>query len=181
MKKPYFSTFQLILLALFSTLVMLSKIALRLPLGLPGHSGIFWMALIVVASQVVPKRGAASLVGLFSGLLAAFFGLGDFGFLDTFFSYLIIGVATDLALLLLGSPENLLAAGLIGALGHTGKFLFKWVFGSLIGAPLGFVALGLVQSLLGYIVFGALGGILGGLTVKALRRAGYFAYISEKR
>ncbi len=181
MKKLYFSTFQLILLALLSGLVVVSKIALRLPLGLPGHSGIFWMAIIVVASQVVPKRGAASMVGLLSGILAGFFGLGEFGFLDTFFSYLIIGVATDLALLLLGSPENLAAACLVGALGHMGKFLLKWALGSLIGAPLGFVALGIVQSLLGYILFGALGGLLGGLTVIALRKAGYFAYISEKR
>jgi len=49
------------------------------------------------------------------------------------------------------------------------------------GAPLGFVALGLLNSLIGYIVFGALGGLLGGLTLAALRRAGYFAYLAEKR
>ena len=85
-KKPYLSTFQLILLALFSALVVVAKIALRLPLQLPGHSGIFWMAIVVVAAGVVPKRGAASLVGLTSGILAAFLGLGDFGALNTFLS-----------------------------------------------------------------------------------------------
>lgn len=75
-KARYFSTFQLILLALFAALIVVAKVALRLPLQMPGHSGIFWMAIMVVASGVVPKAGAPSLVGLTSGILAAFLGLG---------------------------------------------------------------------------------------------------------
>ncbi len=110
MKQHYFSTFQLILLALFAALIVVAKIALKLPLQLPGHSGIFWMAILIVAARVVPRPGAASLVGLSSGLLAAFLGLGDFGALDTMLSYTMAGVGVDLALLLLGNPENLLTA-----------------------------------------------------------------------
>ena len=53
--------------------------------------------------------------------------------------------------------------------------------GALAGAPLGFVALRQVRAVVGYIVFGALGGLLGGLTLQALRRAGFFAYLAEKR
>jgi len=181
MKERYFSTFQLILLALFAALIVVAKIALRLPLQLPGHSGIFWMAIIVVAAGVVPKRGAASLVGLTSGIMAAFLGLGDFGALDTLLSYTAVGVGADLALLLLRNPENLIVAVLVGALGHMGKFLVKWAIAGLAGAPAGFVALGLARSLLGYIIFGALGGLLGALTLAALRRAGFFAYLAEKK
>jgi hypothetical protein len=181
MKPAYFSTFQLILMALFAALIVVAKIALRLPLQISGHSGVFWMAIVIVAARVVPKRGAASLVGLTSGLLAAFLGLGDFGALDTLLSYTMVGVGTDLALLLLGNPENLVVAGLAGALGHFAKFLVKWGMGAVTGAPLGFVALGLAKAMLGYLVFGTLGGILGGLTLLALRRAGYFAYLAEKR
>ncbi len=181
MKERYFSTFQLILIALFAALVVVAKIALKLPLQLPGHSGIFWMAILVVASRVVPRPGSTSLVGLTSGLLAAFLGLGDFGALDTFLSYTLAGVGTDLALLLLGNPENLVVAGLAGIFGHLAKFLVKWVMGLVSGAPLGFVALGLVWSLGSYVLFGALGGVLGGLTIRALRKAGFFAYLAEKR
>jgi hypothetical protein len=177
----YFSTFQLILLALFAGLVVVAKIALRLPLQISGHSGIFWMAIIVVAAGVVPKPGAASLVGLTSGILAAFLGMGDFGGLNTFLSYTIVGVGTDLALLLLRDVENLAVAALVGAIGHFGKFLVKWGLGAMTGAPVGFVALGLTRAIIGYIVFGAVGGILGALTLKALRRAGFFAYMAEKR
>lgn len=181
MKKAYFSTFQLILLALFAALVVIAKIALRLPLQLSGHSGIFWMAMLIVAARVVPRRGAASLVGVTSGLLAAFLGLGDFGALNTFLSYAMVGVGTDLALMLLGNPENLVVAGLAGVLGHFAKFLVKWGLGALTGAPVGFVALGLLKAMVGYILFGALGGVLGGLTLLALRKAGFFSYLEEKR
>ncbi len=41
--------------------------------------------------------------------------------------------------------------------------------------------LGLARSLVSYIIFGALGGLLGGLTLKALRRAGFFTYLAERR
>jgi ABC-type thiamin/hydroxymethylpyrimidine transport system permease subunit len=180
MKSQYFSTFQLILLALFAALIVVAKIALRLPLQLSGHSGLFWMAIIVVAAGVVPKPGAASLVGLTSGLLAAFLGLGDFGVLNTLLSYTAVGIGADLTLLLLGNPENLVVAGLVGMLGHMAKFLVKWALGVLTGAPVGFVALGLAKALVSYLVFGALGGVLGGLTLVALRKAGFFAYLAEK-
>jgi hypothetical protein len=43
------------------------------------------------------------------------------------------------------------------------------------------VALGLLKAVIGYIVFGALGGLLGALTLRALRKAGFFAYLAEKR
>jgi hypothetical protein len=181
-RERYFSTFQLILMALFAALIVVAKIALRLPLQLPGHSGIFWMAILIVAAGVVPKVGAASVVGLTSGIIAAFLGLGDFGALNTFLSYTMVGVGTDLALLLLGrNPENLIVAVIAATFGHFCKFLVKWGMGVLTGAPVGFVALGLVRAMIGYVVFGALGGLLGALTLKALRRAGFFSYLAEKR
>lgn len=181
MKERYFSTFQLILLALFAALVVVAKIALRTPLQISGHSGIFWMAIVIVAAGVVPKPGATSVVGLTSGIIAAFLGMGDFGALNTFLSYTMVGVGTDLALLLLRDPENLMTATLAGCLGHFCKFLVKWTLGTITGAPIGFIALGLVRAIVGYIVFGALGGLLGGLTLRALRRAGFFAYLAEKQ
>jgi len=180
-KTRYFSTFQLILMAFFAALIVVAKIALKTPLKLPGHSGIFWMAILLVAVRVIPKPGAASLIGLLSAIMASFIGMGDYGILDTFFSYLLIGVGTDLAVLLLRNPENLFAAVLIGALGHLAKLLVKWIFGAITGAPLGFVTLGLLYSLVGYIIFGASGGIVGCLTLIALRKAGFFAYLAEKR
>ncbi len=45
------------------------------------------------------------------------------------------------------------------------------------GTPVRFVALGLARAMLGHIIFGA----LGGLTLIALRCAGFFAYLAEKK
>jgi ABC-type thiamin/hydroxymethylpyrimidine transport system permease subunit len=177
----YFSTFQLFLLALFASLIVVAKIALHLPLQLSGHSGIFWMAIIIIASRVVPKPGAASLVGLTSGIMAAFLGLGDLGALNTLLSYAMSGVGADLALLLLRDPENYICAVLAGIFGHLCKFMVKWIFGMMAGAPVGFVALGIIKALAGYIIFGALGGLLGALTLTALRKAGFFTYLLEKK
>jgi hypothetical protein len=177
----YFSTFELLLLAFMAALVVVAKIALEFPLQLPGHSGIFWMAIVIVSGGIVRKPGAMSVVGLTSGILAAFLGLGDFGLLNTLLSYTAIGVGSDLALLLLQNLEDPVAAALVATFGNLGKFLVKWALASLVGAPAGFVALGLARSLVGYIVFGALGGVLGALTLIALRRAGFFAYVAEKR
>jgi hypothetical protein len=181
MSERRFSNFQLILLALFAGLVVVAKISLRLPLQMPGHSGVFWMAIVIVAAGIVPKPGAASLVGLTSGIIAAMLGMGDLGALNTFLSYTLLGVGTDLTLLLLPNPQNLFSAIFAGILGHMAKFLVKWGLATLTGAPAGFVALGLARSIAGYIVFGALGGLLGALSLQALRRAGFFAYLAEKR
>ena len=181
MKDRYFSTFQLVLLALFAALIVVAKIALKTPLQMPGHTGVFWMAIIIVAAGVVPRAGAASLVGLTSGILAAFMGVGDFGALNTLLSYTMVGVGADLTLLLLRNLNNLVVCMLVAALGHLGKFLVKWALGAMTGAPLGFLALGQAGAIVSYVVFGALGGLLGWLTLKALRRAGFFAYLAERR
>jgi hypothetical protein len=147
---------------------------------MPGHTGIFWMAIVIVSAGVVPKLGAPSIVGLTSGILAGFLGMGDFGALNTFLSYTAVGVGTDLALLLLRDPASAVTAPLAAALGHMGKFLVKWTLSAATGAPAGFIALGLARALIGYVLFGALGGLLGALTLKALRKAGFFAYTAEK-
>jgi hypothetical protein len=179
--KPRFSTFELILLALFAALVVAAKVILRFPIRLPGHSGLFWMALVVVAMGIVPKLGAGSLVGVTSGLLAAFLGLGDFGALDTFLSYAFLGIVADLTGHFLGGVSQPAAAILAGGCGAVAKTLIKALLAWLLKLPAGFIAFGLLYSFLANLAFGLAGGFLGWLVLKALRRAGFFAYLAEKR
>ncbi len=180
-RKQYFSTFELILLALFSSLVVVDKIVLHLPLDIPGHSGVTWMAILVVARGLVPKTGALSLVGLTSGLLAAFLGLGDLGAIYTIFSYLASGVGVDLIALFLGGVEQIIPAALAGIVGNVAKMLVKTLMAILLQIPAGFVALGLLYSFFTNAVAGLVGGILGWLILRALRRAGFFVFLAEKR
>ncbi len=180
-RQKYFSTFELILLALFSALVIVDKIVLRLPLDIPGHSGVTWMAILVVARGLVPKTGALSVVGLTSGLLAAFLGLGDLGAIYTFFSYLASGIGVDLVALFLGGVESIVPAALAGIVGNVAKMLTKTAMAVLFQIPAGFIALGLLYSFFTNAIAGLLGGLLGWLILRALRRAGFFVYLAEKR
>jgi hypothetical protein len=180
-RKQYVTTFELILLALFSALVVVDKIVLHLPLDIPGHSGVTWMAILVVARGLVPKAGALSLVGLTSGLLAAFMGLGDLGAIYTVFSYFASGIGVDLIALFLGGVESIIPAALAGIVGNVAKMLTKTVMAILLQIPAGFIALGLFYSFFTNAVAGLLGGLLGWLILRALRRAGFFVYLAEKR
>jgi len=181
MKKQRFSTFELILLALFAALIVAAKIVLHFPIKAPGHSGVFWMALVVVAMGIVPKLGAGSSVGLISATLAAFMGLGDNGFVYTFFSYLTLGIVADLVQWFLGGVESPAKGVLVGAVGNASKMLIKTLLASLMGIPAGFIAFGMLLSFGSNLLWGSIGGLLGWLILAALRKAGFFAYMSEKR
>jgi len=175
-----YSAFELQLLGMFAALLVAGTIALRFPIKLPGRSGILCMAVLIMARAVVPRRAAATTVGLLSGLLAAFAGLGDRGPLVTIGSYMAGGLGVDLVALASGFPTafRCAAAGLIGNLMRLG---FKTLVEIWIGIPMGFVVLGRAYATITHVVFGIAGGTLGYLVVRALRRAGYFTYLAEKR
>ena len=177
----YFSTFELILLALCASLVIVSRVLLHLPLHLPGHSGVFWMAALVITRGLVPKVGAISLVGLSSGIIATFMGMGDKGPVSTLLSYLSAGVAVDLVALFLGGVDNILAAALAGVAGNVAKLLTKALVYLVLEIPAGFVTMGLLFFSMTTVVAGAAGGVLGWCILRALRKAGFFLYLAEKR
>jgi hypothetical protein len=176
-----FSTFELLLLGMFAALIVAANLALRFPIKVPGHSGLVWMALLVVARCVVPRAGAGAAVGLLSGLLAAFLGMGDKGALDTFLSYMAPGVGVDLVAALPGRPEGALRCAAAGAVGHLAKLGVKIALALWIGIPTGFIFVGQAYPAVTYAAFGLAGGYLGWLVLRALRGAGFFAYLAEKR
>lgn len=176
-----FSTFELLLLATVAALIVAATVALKLPLKLPGHSGLVWMALLVVARRIVPKPGAAAVTGLLSGAVAIFLGTGDKGALDTFLSYAAAGVGVDAVLSLAGPGAGAGPHALAGMAGNLAKLGVKIALEVTVGIPTGFILLGRLYPTLVHIAFGLLGGWLGFLVVQALRRAGYFAYLAERR
>ncbi len=177
----YLSTFELLLLAMLAALVVVSNVALRLPIRMPGHSGIVWMALLVIARAVVPKAGAAVVAAAFSGVAAAVLGVGDKGPLDTLLSYAAAGVGVDLAIAVVRPAGGVAACIVAGAVGNLAKFGVKVLLELWIGIPTGFVVVGRLFPAVTHLVFGLLGGYLGFVVVQALRRAGFFAYLAERR
>ena len=176
-----FSTFELLLLGMFAALVAVANLVLRLPIRMPGHSGVVWMALLVTARAVVPKLGAATTGGLLSGLMAALLGVGDGGALDTLLSYTAAGAGVDVAVAVCRRPQRPLPCAVAGASGNLAKLAIKIALQLWIGIPTGFVLLGHSYPAVTHVVFGLLGGYLGFLVVGALRRAGLFAYLAARR
>jgi ABC-type thiamin/hydroxymethylpyrimidine transport system permease subunit len=174
------STFELLLLATIAAAIVAAHVALKLPLKLPGHSGIVWMALLVVARGIVPKPGAAAVAGLLSGAVAAFVGAGDTGALDTVLSYTAAGVGVD-AVATLARRARAWSCAAGGLAGNLAKLAVKIALEIWIGIPTGFVLVGWMYPALTHAAFGLAGGYLGFLVLEALRRAGYFAYLAEKR
>ena len=64
-----------ILLGFCATFIVLTRAGLRLHLHLPGHAMFFLMFFLLLARGCVPKNGAATLVGLITGLVSILLGI----------------------------------------------------------------------------------------------------------
>jgi len=161
-----------IIIALVSALIVAAKFYLNLPIRVPGHSGIFWMALIVIGVGLVRRPGAGTLIGLVSGILATLFVPGRQG-IFVGIKYLSAGLTVDvLAQIFGGRLDRYLVAIVVAAAGNVAKLASAYLVGVLAGVPGGFLALGLGLAASTHLVFGALGGWIGAVVLRRLQRAG---------
>jgi len=169
-RKRLLTTRELTILALIAALLVGTKMTLNLPLRIPGHSGIFWMAYLVIGRGIVRKRGAGALLGLVSGLLAVIVVGGREGLL-VWVKYFAPGVVMDLGALL--SRERLDSAVmgvLVGATANAAKLTSSLIVSLLLGIPVGYLAVGLGLAAVTHVVFGAIGGWLGALVLRSIQR-----------
>lgn len=169
-KRQLFTTQDLVVLALFAALVALSKVVLRMPLHVPGHSGITWMAILLVGRGLVRCLWAGTVLGFVSGIIAVAVVGGREGLL-LWLKYLAPGAMMDLAALMsrehLGHP---FVGAVAGAIANAAKLVTSLLVSLALGVPTGYLALGLGLSATTHVVFGALGGWLGTLVLRLLRR-----------
>jgi uncharacterized membrane protein len=169
-KRRLFTTQDLVVLALFAALVALSKVVLRMPLHVPGHSGITWMAILLVGRGLVRRPWAGTVLGFVSGIIAVAVVGGREGLL-LWLKYLAPGAMMDLAALMsrehLGHP---FVGAVAGAIVNAAKLVTSLLVSLALGVPTGYLALGLGLSATTHVVFGALGGWLGTLVLRLLRR-----------
>ena len=169
-KRRLFTTQDLVVLALFAALVALSKVVLRMPIHVPGHSGITWMAILLVGRGLVRRPWAGTVLGFVSGIIAVAVVGGREGLL-LWLKYLAPGAMMDLTALLsrehLGNP---FVGAVAGAAANTAKLVTSLLVSLALGVPTGYLALGLGLSATTHVVFGALGGWLGTLVLRLLRR-----------
>ncbi|HET6351652.1 MAG TPA: hypothetical protein VFG89_05935 [Coriobacteriia bacterium] len=164
-----------LVIALVGALIVAAKFYLRIPIRVPGHSGLFWMALLIIGTGAVGKRGAGTLIGLVSAVLASIFLPGSEGPLVGI-KYFVPGLLTDVLTPLLGGRlDSPLTATVVGAAANMSKLAASYLIGRAMGISAGYLALGLGVSAVTHLVFGGLGGLAGSLVLGRLRRAGVAA------
>ena len=114
---------------------MLAKQLLRVPVNVPGHSGVLWVALFVICRGLVDKRGTGLLLGLVAGLLAQFAGFGHQGPFE-WTKWLAAGAILELLTLVLpGDLRDCGKAAVVGAGLHLGKLAALTLAGLVLRVP----------------------------------------------
>lgn len=149
-------------------LVVLAHVSVHLPLKLPGHHGLEWMAILMFARTLSREQHAASVVALSSaglcslpalGLNEPYMGLG----------YLLTGLAVDALYRWLRAPGPL-TLGAVAGLAHVAKPLWKWAAVQGLGLQFGSITAGVAYAVGSHLAFGFVGGLAGAFAGRALRQ-----------
>lgn len=144
---------------------------LRLPLKMPGRHGIEWMALLLMGRALSRRRGAASLsaAGAAGAAFFPMFAVTDDPFV--WLTYLVPGVLVDVLFAALPRWQaNVVFLGLLGALAHATKPVIRYFIGLASGGMHSSLIAGLGYPLATHLLFGLIGGLIGGGVILAVRR-----------
>jgi uncharacterized membrane protein len=168
----YFTLNEIALMSICGAMIFVLKVVFKVPVHIPGHSGLYWVIPMIVGIAIVRKPGAGLYIGLISGLLASFFGLGAIHVFDVF-KHLALGITADICAMAFAYHFESIAVGVItGAVANTVKMVVHYSVQMLLGVPQYFLLFGIGLNAVSYIIFGALGGLISVLIVRRLTRAG---------
>ena len=144
--------------------------ALDMSLGLPGHHGIEWMALMIIGRISSRFRGAGTLTGVGASLASTIPFLQG-GNPYTWLFYLLPGLVMDLAFRYLPNlTTKVWFLVLLGGLAHMTKPIGQLTVNLITGFPFGSFRFGILYPFAGHLLFGMIGGLLGALIVLGIRR-----------
>jgi len=159
-------------IALVGVMILLGKTVLRMPIHVPGHSGVLWIAALIIGCGVVRRRGSATLMALVGGVLVALVQPSSAGFLFAVAKYVVPGIVLDLVAPLFGGRLDGIAPAIFaGAAAHASKGVVDLLQGLVTGIPVSMLAVGLTATTAFNIAFGALGGLIGAIVLRTLIRA----------
>jgi hypothetical protein len=151
------------------TAVVLHR-AFDMSLGLPGHHGIEWMALLLIGRMASRFRGAGTLTSVgasFASTLPFLQGGNPYAWLF----YLLPGLVMDLAFRYLPRLANQLwFLVVLAGLAHMTKPIGQLTINLITGWPFGSFRYGILYPFAGHILFGMIGGLLGGGIVLGIQR-----------
>lgn len=168
----YFSLNEIALMSICGAMIFVMKIIFKIPVHIPGHSGIFWVIPLIVGVSIVKKPGAGIYIGLISGLLSSFFGIGALHLFDIF-KFVGVGLATDVCSVLFAYRYDSIAVGVItGAVANIVKMVINYSLQLFVGVQPFFIIIGIGFSSVSHIIFGGLGGLISVLIIRRLTGAG---------
>jgi hypothetical protein len=141
-----------------------------LSLGLPGHHGIEWMAIMILGRASSRFRGAGTLTSIGASFASALpFLHGDNPL--TWIYYLLPGPVMDLAFRYLPRYANKLwFMVLLGGFAHVTKPIGQLTVNLITGWPIGSFRFGVVYPFASHILYGMVGGLLGALILFGIRK-----------
>lgn len=143
----------------------------RLPLGLPGHHGIEWMALLIMGRSFSRFRGAGSIASLGAASMSMLPIWGATHDPFVWLIYLLPGPVMDLAFRYLPRYANSLwFLMLLGGLAHVTKPVARLIIAILSGWSFGSFRFGVVYPIASHLLYGVVGGLLGALLVLGIHR-----------
>ncbi len=145
--------------------------AYDMSLGLPGHHGMEWMALMILGRASSRFRGAGTLTSIGASFASALpFLRGDNPF--TWLFYLLPGPVMDLAFRYLPLYANRLwFLVLLGGFAHATKPVGQFIMNLFTGWPFGSFRYGVVYPFASHLLFGMIGGLVGGIILLGIHRA----------
>ncbi|MEP6894932.1 MAG: hypothetical protein ABI986_04920 [Chloroflexota bacterium] len=145
--------------------------AYDMSLGLPGHHGIEWMALMILGRASSRFRGAGSMTSLgasFASTLPLLHSDNPY----TWLFYLLPGPVMDFAFRYFpGYANKIWFMVLLGGLAHATKPVDQLITNLLTGWPFGSFRYGVVYPFASHLLFGMIGGLIGALIVLGIQRA----------
>lgn len=150
-------------------LAVLLHQSFRLPLGLPGHHGIEWMALLILGRSFSRFRGAGTLASLGAAGTAILpvWGASHDPFI--WLIYMVPGPVMDLAFHYLPQyAGRYWFLSILGGVAHITKPLIRLAITILSGWSFGSFRYGVVYPVSSHLLYGMIGGLLGALLVLGL-------------
>lgn len=145
--------------------------AYDLSLGLPGHHGIEWMALMIIGRASSRFRGAGSITSLgasFASMMPMLHSDNPY----TWFFYLLPGPVMDLAFRYLPRYANTFWFMIVlGGFAHATKPLAQFTVNLFTGWPFGSFRYGVVYPFASHLLFGMIGGFVGALIGLGIQRS----------
>ena len=140
-------------------LIVLSKL-IRIPMHIPGHSGLIWMTILTFCCLTFRKPGAGTLAGIVAGFLVMVLAIGNDGPFG-FFKYFLPGLTMDLIFTLIPyMAKKWYLTAIIAAFSHWTKLLCNYIIGSILNVPQGFLIAGVQIATINHLAFGFCGGML---------------------